>query len=198
LLALCITPFFYVDSMFSMFMHEFHRQNTTIDSYIKMIVPIIGFIAHGTTLMVGSFLVCLATRSSNRKIFEAFKTLLIGLITSGIVVQTIKHLAGRARPRITDNIVFIGPSFKGGYDSFPSGHTTLAFCLAYILSSNFPRYRIFFYAFAVITALHRLEGPAHFITDVLTGALLGTVIGKGFAGGLSRGEPESSGSLALD
>ncbi len=94
------------------------------------------------------------------------------------VVQVLKHLVGRVRPKLTDNLVLVGPSLKTGYDSFPSGHATVAFCMAYILASYFPRYRVCFYFWAAMIGLERVEGIAHFPSDVLAGAVIGIVIAK--------------------
>jgi undecaprenyl-diphosphatase len=71
--------------------------------------------------------------------------------------------------------------------SFPSGHTTDAFMGAAFLSYTFckyypeSRYRIpvvvTTYALAVTTGLLRIASGNHFMTDVATGAALGTAIG---------------------
>ncbi|MGQ9500325.1 MAG: phosphatase PAP2 family protein [Dissulfurimicrobium sp.] len=136
------------------------------------------FIGYGLTLIVGALLLCIIGKFINQKLYESGKLLFISLISAGIVVNIIKHLIGRARPRLTDNLVFIGPSIKGGYDSFPSGHTTLAFCFAYILSMYYPRYRVMLYGFAVLIGFERIEDMAHFPSDVLIGAIIGVLVGK--------------------
>lgn len=102
----------------------------------------------------------------------------IGFISSGILVQVLKHLIGRARPRITEDLLFVGPSLKGGYDSFPSGHTTVAFCLAYILSQHFPKHRFLFYIFGFMVGFERVEDLSHFSSDVLAGAIVGIIVGR--------------------
>jgi undecaprenyl-diphosphatase len=170
-------------------MQDINKCSLTFKLLIKTIDPFTKFFSHGATLILGSLFVCLLARSfGEKKLYQASRSLFIGLISSGIIVQVLKHLIGRARPRITYENVFIGPSIKGGYDSFPSGHTTLAFCLAFILTEYYPRYKFIFYTFAFMVCLHRLEGPAHFPTDILAGALLGIIVGKSFAGAHNHGE----------
>ena len=187
--ALGIPPFFFFDKPISLFISDYRKYSHTLNSFINIVNPLILVSAHGATLILGSLMVCLLARQFNKeKLYRAGKSLFFGLISSGIIAQILKHLIGRARPRITFDTVFIGPSFKGGYDSFPSGHTTLAFCLALVLSEHFPRYKFIFYAFAFMVVLSRLEGPAHFPTDILAGALLGTLVGKWFAGADDSGE----------
>jgi membrane-associated phospholipid phosphatase len=150
--------------------------------------PLIKFFSHGATLIVFSLLICLFGRRYSQRIYDAGKFLFIGLISTGLVVQALKHIVGRARPRITFDPVFIGPSIRSGYDSFPSGHTALAFCLAFILSRYFPRYRILFYLFAVIVGWDRLDGLSHFPSDIIAGAVIGTIVAKVLAIKIFRSE----------
>ncbi|MEW6213761.1 MAG: phosphatase PAP2 family protein [Nitrospirota bacterium] len=138
----------------------------------------IKIITHGTTMIITAFVLYICGRLLNQRIYEVGKSLIIGFVSSGIVVQILKHLIGRARPRLTDNLVFMGPSLKSGYDSFPSGHTAVVFCLAYILSQHFSKYRIVFYSFAILAAFSRILGLSHFFSDILAGAILGLIVGK--------------------
>ena len=97
---------------------------------------------------------------------------------SGIAAQGFKHLLGRPRPRfIEDPIAQWGPSFAGGFDAFPSGHTTTAFALAAVLSHMFPRWRVLFFILACLVAAARVVRGSHWVTDVVAGALLGTLFG---------------------
>lgn len=133
---------------------------------------------NGALLIPLSIVLFLAGRSFNRRLMTAGKSLFFGLIISGLSTQIIKHLIGRARPRVTDRLRVIGPSFKGSFDSFPSGHSALVFCLAFTLSHYYPKYRYFFYAFAVITGLGRVGSASHFLSDVAGGAILGIIVAK--------------------
>lgn len=112
------------------------------------------------------------------KLVEIGKMLFIGFWFTGIIIQVLKHLIGRARPKFTDSFLCIGPNFKTGFDSFPSGHTAIVFCFATILSFYFPRYRLLFYAFAVITGFERTEAFSHYLSDVIAGAIIGLLTAK--------------------
>ena len=97
---------------------------------------------------------------------------------SGIAAQGVKRLLGRPRPRLIDDpTAGWGPSFSSGFDAFPSGHTTSAFALAAVLSHYYPRGRIVFILLACLVATARVVRGSHWITDVVAGALLGTLIG---------------------
>jgi membrane-associated phospholipid phosphatase len=163
----------YLDGTVIGWIRRFKAEPSPLLSFVKSIDPVVDFLTHGSTAITASVLVYIYGRLSRGRLSEVGKMLIIGYLSSGIGAQVLKHLFGRARPRLTDGTVFIGPTFRSSYDSFVSGHTAVSFCLAFILSSYYPRYRLLFYAFAVLTALWRLEGPSHFPSDLLGGALFG-------------------------
>ena len=99
-------------------------------------------------------------------------------VIGGVVSQSLKHLLGRPRPAQTFELgESWGPSLQRAFDAFPSGHSTTAFGLAVFLSFCFPRLRILFMCFAVCMALARLLQGSHWLTDVIAGALLGSMVG---------------------
>ena len=170
--------FFSLDSIAIVWVRDLHAFNDTLTRMLDYFTRFINVVSHGSMLIGTAFLLFVVGRRYNQRTYEIGKSLFIGLVSAGIAVQALKHLMGRARPRLTDASLFIGPSLKEGYDSFPSGHTTLAFCLAIILSYHLPRYRALFYLFAVIVGLARVEVLAHFPSDVLGGAMVGTIVGS--------------------
>lgn len=173
-------PFFILalDETIIRWVKDLHMQHGTVSSLLKAADPFIYTISHGSTLIGTSFLLYVIGRKYNHQLFEIGKSLFVGLVSAGFTVQVLKHLIGRARPWITDTSFFIGPSLRKGYDSFPSGHTTLAFSLAIILSCHLPKYRALFYFFAVVVGLWRVEALAHFPSDVLGGVIVGTIVGS--------------------
>jgi undecaprenyl-diphosphatase len=66
--------------------------------------------------------------------------------------------------------------------SFPSGHTTTAFALAYVLTRYYPRGRPIFLLMAVCAGVGRVVVQAHYPSDVVAGG----VVGWGFAMIVSR------------
>jgi membrane-associated phospholipid phosphatase len=81
---------------------------------------------------------------------------------------------------------------NGGPHSFPSGHTTAAFCVVPVLGHHLGwKASVPAAVLATATGLGRIEAHKHFLSDVLAGAALGLacgdlVTGKGLLPGSAR------------
>lgn len=73
------------------------------------------------------------------------------------------------------------PRPDGDPTGFPSGHTTFAYALAWLLTQIHPRLAPLWYGVAVGIGWSRVEGDAHFPYQVLSGAALGTLVGWGIS-----------------
>jgi undecaprenyl-diphosphatase len=103
---------------------------------------------------------------------------LIAHAAAAVVVQTLKHLIGRPRPRMTHGGGFqFGPSWDSGLDSFPSGHAAASLAVAAVLARHFPRAAWLFYGAAGVVAVSRVVRGSHFPTDAVAGLCLGMVVG---------------------
>lgn len=97
---------------------------------------------------------------------------------SGLLVQVIKHLVGRARPRMNlPPEVMVGFTMESDMHSFPSGHAATSFALAAWLTSRYPRYGVVYYGLAVYISLGRIISGSHYASDVLGGMVLGLAVG---------------------
>ena len=184
--AACLIPvlLFYADRTVALWFEHTYN-NLKLHKALKYIDPVMNIIGNGLTLIIIGLLLYLIGKYYNRRLQLIGKSLFIGLLTTGAVVQVLKHFIGRARPKLTYDPVFIGPSFKSGYDSFPSGHSAMVFFFAYTLSRYFPKYRVLFYLFALAVSLDRVEELAHFPSDILAGAIVGLIVGKLFSDKIS-------------
>jgi membrane-associated phospholipid phosphatase len=102
--------------------------------------------------------------------------LFMTIALSGIVADIIKPIAGRLRPILwlRDQAYGFAPFHTDSlWNSFPSGHTTTAFALAFSLSTLYPRGRILWFAYALLLASSRVMVDAHYLSDVCAGAALG-------------------------
>jgi membrane-associated phospholipid phosphatase len=95
-------------------------------------------------------------------------------IASSIVTQGLKQLVKRERPFEQYPLLFSDRYDGGGY-SFPSGHTSAAFCTATSLSLYFPKWYVIApsYLWAVSVGWARMYEGVHYPTDVLAGAIIG-------------------------
>jgi len=99
------------------------------------------------------------------------------LILSFSITQTTKMILGRSRPFNNDGpYEFKFFEFVDKYWSHPSGHTTLAFTFATILSFRINTWWSYptFYTLAAGTAFARMYYDKHWLSDVFLGAAIGT------------------------
>jgi undecaprenyl-diphosphatase len=97
---------------------------------------------------------------------------------SGLVVQLVKHIVGRARPKYLETLGahdFSPFMFDAGHASFPSGHTATAFALATLVTLLRRQWAVPAFAFAVLIGISRIATGAHYLSDVIGGAAVGTV-----------------------
>lgn len=99
-----------------------------------------------------------------------------GTVSWFFVEIVAKPLVARSRPGLEAGTILVGSSGDGF--SFPSGHATIAFALANILSHKEPRFRWFLYTLAVLIALSRVYLGVHYPLDVIAGGVLGWGIGR--------------------
>jgi len=89
-----------------------------------------------------------------------------------------KDAVGRGRPFVGGQAnAFNFSHFSGSeaYASFPSGHATTAFALAFAVSALWPHLRVVMLIYAVTIGATRLVLLAHHPSDVIAGALLGVI-----------------------
>lgn len=106
---------------------------------------------------------------------SALCAMLIGLI---VVNFTIKPLVSRPRPwLVIENFVNLVPEHDP--NSFPSGHTNAAFAFALAVCRSAPKrwMKITAIGMAVVMGLSRLYVGVHFPSDVLAGAVVGSLCG---------------------
>jgi undecaprenyl-diphosphatase len=96
----------------------------------------------------------------------------------GLFVTILKRLIGRARPFVggeADPYLFAPLGWSAKFASLPSGHSTTAFAAAVAVGALWPRARPFMWCFAVLIGVSRVAVIAHHPSDVIAGALAGTI-----------------------
>jgi membrane-associated phospholipid phosphatase len=116
----------------------------------------------------------------NKKADTAYSGLFLfsSVAVSGLTVDVIKYIAGRARPKLYFSEQLFGFDFfrwEHAWTSFPSGHSATALSVAMFLALLFPRWRFFWFFGGVIVAFSRIFLTQHYISDVIAGSFLGIV-----------------------
>lgn len=119
---------------------------------------------------------------SNREHDSFYLMNLIAFV--GIITDALKLIVERARPSakefnvIKSSLSSIEQSYSNNY-SFPSGHTTLiAAVTAYFLPYKKNWKKIILLALLLLVPISRMYLGMHFLSDVIAGILLGTIIGR--------------------
>lgn len=101
--------------------------------------------------------------------------LILSLGLSDFTGSVIKNFFQRRRP-FAISTDFLQRSPAGGF-SFPSNHAINMFCLVFFLSTFFPKYRWLYFLIAFLVAYSRVYNGVHFFSDVVFGALMGSLFG---------------------
>ena len=103
---------------------------------------------------------------------------------SGLVVDLLKVLFGRTRPKL----LFAGGAYDFGWLglrsddwSFPSGHAATAAAVATALWCLWPRPLYLYVAAAALVALSRVWIGAHYLSDVIAGAAIAVAMTRALA-----------------
>ncbi len=125
------------------------------------------------------------------------------MVVAGAFTQAIKISFGRARPEFSGNDIdtFTPFTLSDNHNAFPSGHTAVAFSIAAALAEDVHGKwgRRLLYAGATVTAFARVNNDKHWLSDVVGGAMLGTLTAKSLARRHARVAPLPGGvGLTLD
>lgn len=133
------------------------------------------FMAKGGLFVLGLIVLAVFWHHQSKEIHRAFARLIAGTIAVYAFQYALKLIVAAPRPFVALNFM---PLINEPADfSFPSGHATLAFCLAggvYWVFKNQHRwlnYSLLF--FAALIALARVYVGVHWPLDIIAGAALG-------------------------
>lgn len=167
------------------------NRSASTDVFSRVVTPFGSYVAVG--LSAGALAGGLAfhngaLRDTGRDAVEA------ELIAAGLVTPLLKTVTGRWRPvQGSDADEFHALS---GNQSFPSGHATEAFAVASVFAARSDGWVVpaISYALACGVAFARVNDRAHLASDVVGGAIIGTLIGRSV---VSRHRPSPAPRLIL-
>ena len=100
----------------------------------------------------------------------------LGVAIPGLIANLLKRLIGRGRPdEFADVGAFFFRNFSNDwqFQSFPSGHSTTAIALAFVIGFLRPRLFPLFFAIGIIVSLSRVPVGMHYPSDVFGGVIVG-------------------------
>ncbi len=128
-------------------------------------------------LLLGGFYLAGAIGHDSKAKNVFFDGLSASLIASGIITPALSTLVGRERPTAEEGAYSFHP-FEGR--AFPSGHATQAFAVASVIATSYDQLwvKVAAYGAASVGAYARVRRGKHFLTDVVAGAAIGTLVGR--------------------
>lgn len=143
---------------------------------------LVSYIAWGCAAYAYSHITTNEKRAAQaRKLAFIFAFLAGCIIVSGLLVDILKPIIGRARPYMAlEGRGYWAPfTFSGRYYSMPSGHATTMLAaaagLSILLRKAAKPIHIILYALALFGAFARIAARKHFASDILVGGIIGVM-----------------------
>jgi hypothetical protein len=125
----------------------------------------------GTHFAIAGAWYLLGEQLQDDKTYNVSKTL-----ASALIINSVTTLIGQTASWDRDP--------NGNWGTLPSGHTSSSFCIASVMDRAYGHVvGIPLYGVATMVAMERVDDRNHYFSDVLMGAVLGTVVGHSVASG---------------
>lgn len=161
----------YIDMPLAAYLHAADLQTTL------PILPWLTKLGLGGIYLLGFLAAALFFRYVRKNsVWEArFWFLWCSVVTTSVICVVLKIMLGRARPDMwfqKHDYGFYWFQTKAAYWSFPSGHTSTVMGAAFGLCILFPRHGKAFIAVGLLIALSRVLLTNHYLSDVVSAAIL--------------------------
>lgn len=148
-----------------------HLPHTSLSNAIALAISGVG-----TAGIIWFFFAVLLFLRGEKKATWFFAPILAAGGTSLLLIeQIIKPMIARPRPTLEIGAIILGRNLADY--SFPSGHATIAWAMAVVLTNKKPQWKMIFYTLAFLISVSRIYIGKHFPLDVATGGVLGWSIG---------------------
>jgi membrane-associated phospholipid phosphatase len=146
---------------------------------------ILGFVPTWALIAAAFWLESRVARQSQPELVVTAKAVLMAAVVGGLASELAKLLIRRERPNVAAGLYhfrgFDLQPFNTSPLGMPSGHTMTAFAGASALGRRYPRAAPLLLALAAGCGLTRIFAQAHFLSDVVAGAVGGGWIGSAIA-----------------
>jgi undecaprenyl-diphosphatase len=127
--------------------------------------------------LIGLALLGLAWRRGSKEWTRIFLTMLLAMLLAGVAGTVIKGAVPRARPSVHTATRWGGPRFSSKYEyqSFPSGHVGASTAFFAVLLIARWRVGLACLPIPILIGISRMYLGAHYLSDVVCAAVLGTL-----------------------
>ena len=170
-----------MDNAVSHFAFSLHE--SAAGGFFDWLFPFITLFGNGGIFFIAVAVVCLLFKKGRRTGATMLVALLLGLLVTNLAL---KNGIARPRPYADELSTFftywqaIGHGLENEIYSFPSGHATASFAAmtAVFLCGN-KKYSFLAYVLALLIGFSRIYIQVHYASDIVGGALVGTLCGIG-------------------
>jgi len=159
------------------------HQNPAVHNFMRYISLFGDWPSHTA---VGLVLLGLAWRRSSEEWTRIFLAMLLAMMLAGVAGTVIKRTVPRARPSVHTDTSWGGPRFSSKYHSFPSGHVGASTAFFGVLLIARRRVGLACLPIPIPIGFSRMYIGAHYLSDVVCAAVLGTVCALIVAGLMLR------------
>ena len=125
--------------------------------------------------VVGLVLLGVAWRRGSEEWTRIFLAMLLAMMLAGVTGTVIKRTFPRARPSVHSETHWGGSRFSSKYHSFPSGHVGASTAFFGVLLIRRRRIGLACLPIPILIGFSRMYIGAHYLSDVVCAAVLGTL-----------------------
>jgi len=168
--AVAVAASFYFDNTVRDFLMQ--HQSPSLRNFMGYVSLLGDWPLHAA---VGLVLLGLAWRRGSEEWTRIFLAMLLAMMLAGVAGTVIKRTVPRARPSVHTDIRWGGPRFSSKYHSFPSGHVGASTAFFGVILIARRRIGLVCLAIPILIGCSRMYIGAHYLSDVVCAAVLGTL-----------------------
>ncbi len=135
------------------------------NDFVAALMSVVTALGSSLSVVILTTLIFMFSKKNRKYLPVLWITLIIGYLLTSLL----KALTARERP---ESLLIAETGF-----SFPSGHSVAVFAPFVLIKKHFPELRLYWIVLAVIVLFSRLYLGAHYLSDVIAGALIGYAVG---------------------